>query len=318
MRRSTSRDDYDSVALDVDDSNGMRKSSGDTLSRRLSYSSAANSTAGKLKRRSQLYRKSIDSPNLKGERKRGRRHLRDTGFANMWLPSLNNLNTKDLLGIALALCGITLLILCLIGAKYNSVRNIYFARMYSREGTPGEARFGIRGYCLTESISPPQCQPSTDFVYVPWDIKTSQYLNTTFPAWFNDAVTPDQDTDPLSAPTPPHDVNLTASLSISTGCAIIAVLLQLARSIKGLHYRDMYYTRAFIMAFATVHALLSMALSLLIYINGCQELEAVYPHLQTRKGPCLAMIGTAFGTFLVAAVLFFHNFLSPATEGQYY
>jgi hypothetical protein len=178
MRRSTSRDDYDSIALDVDDSNAMRKSSGDNLSRHLSYSSAANSTAAKLKRRSQLYRKSIDSQNLKGERKRGRRHLRDTGFANMWLPSLNNLNTKDLLGIALALCGITLLILCLVGAKYNSVRNIYFARMYPRDGTPGEARFGIRGYCLTESISPPQCQPSTDFVYVPWGKSVAIHCST--------------------------------------------------------------------------------------------------------------------------------------------
>lgn len=175
MRRSTSRDDYDSVALDVDDANGMRKLSGDNLSRRLSYTSAANSTGAKLKRRSQLYRKGMDSPNLKGEKKRGRRRLRDTKLANMWMPSLNNLDTKDLLGITLALCGITLLILCLVGAKNNSVRNIYFARMYPRDGTPGEARFGIRGYCLTKSISPPQCQPSTDFVYVPWG-KSLSYI----------------------------------------------------------------------------------------------------------------------------------------------
>jgi hypothetical protein len=150
------------------------------------------------------------------------------------------------------------------------------------------------------------------------DIATSEYLNTTFPAWFQDAETPDQDTTPLAAPSPPHDVNLTASMSISTGCAIIAVLCQLARSIRGLNYRDVYYTRAFIMAFATVHSLLSMALSLLIFENGCQELETVYPHIQTRKGPCLAMVGTAFGTFLIATCLFFQNFLSPSHEGQYY
>jgi hypothetical protein len=178
MRRSTSRDDYDSIALDVDESNRMRKLSGDNLSRRLSYSSTANSTAARLRKRSQQYRKSMDSQNQKGEKKRGRRHFRNTGFIKTWLPSLYNLNNKDLLGIILGLCGITLLILCLVGAKYNSVSSIYFARIYPKNGSPGEARFGLRGYCLTETTSPPQCQPSSDFVYVPW----GEYCSTLYTA----------------------------------------------------------------------------------------------------------------------------------------
>lgn len=150
------------------------------------------------------------------------------------------------------------------------------------------------------------------------DVATSEFLNTTFPAWFQDAVTPDQGTDPLATPTPPHDVSVTAAMSISIGCACIAVLCQLARFIRGLDYGDINYTRAFVMALATVTALLSMALSLLMYVNGCKELEIEYPHLQTRKGPCLAMVGTAFGCFLCATFLFFDNFLSSRRDGQYY
>lgn len=150
------------------------------------------------------------------------------------------------------------------------------------------------------------------------DVTTSQFLNSTFPAWFEDAVTPDQDTDPLSAPSPPHDVSITAAMSISLGCAFIAMLCQLARFIRGLDYNDINYTRGFLMAFATVTSVLSMALSLLVYVNGCQEMETKYPHVQTRKGPCLAMVGVAFGCFLCATYLFFDKFLSSQKEGQYY
>jgi hypothetical protein len=150
------------------------------------------------------------------------------------------------------------------------------------------------------------------------DITTSQFLNSTFPVWFLDAETPDQDIDPLAIPAPPHDISLTASMTIASSCAMIAVLCHLARFVHGFDYGDVYYTRAFVMAFATVNSLLSMALSLMMYINGCQELESVYPHLQTRKGPCLAMVGVAFGCFLCSTYLFFDKFLSQRKGGQYY
>ncbi|KAG2187516.1 hypothetical protein INT44_005205 [Umbelopsis vinacea] len=304
----------DSVALDVDGPGPKHKPSGDELHRQYSYASTAPSAPEEPRRRSIHPRRStlMSTNSNKEDKNKLRAKMKNkTRLANIgdWIPDWRRFSIKDIVGIILALAGAILTLLCLTGATSNSTSSVYFARVYKREGGVGEARFGLRGYCISTPSSSMQCSPSTDFIYIPWHVTTSSFLNTTFPTWFEDPVTPDQDIDPLAAPSPPHDVSITAAMSISVICAFIGLICQISRFIRGFNYDDSNYTRGFLLAFSTVTSLLSMALSLLMYMNGCQELESEYPHVQTRKGPCLAMMGTAFGCLLLSTIMFFDKFL---------
>jgi hypothetical protein len=330
----------DSVALDVDGPGQKIKPSADELHRQYSYASTAPSAPEEARRRSTHPRRSTlmsmnsskDDKNKLRARKRSKTRLSSVEY---WIPEWSRFSIKDTFGILFALAGAILTLICLTGATSNSVSSVYFARVYNRDGGVGEARFGLRGYCTSTPSSSMQCYPSSDFIYIPWgtlnapflvssdvqfslsnlysihiaDVTTSNFLNTTFPSWFENSITPDQDLDPLAAPSPPHDISLTAAMCISVICALIGMLCQISRFIRGFNYSDSNYTRGFLLAFSTVTSLLSMALSLLMYMNGCQELETEYPHLQTRKGPCLAMIGTAFGCLLLSTILLFDKFL---------
>ncbi|KAH8555444.1 hypothetical protein BGW37DRAFT_516368 [Umbelopsis sp. PMI_123] len=312
----------DSVALDVDGFGQRHRMSGDDIHRQYSYASTAPTAPEDSRRRSQHPRRStVMSTNSNKDdknkfRTKGKSSMRFSSI-QYWIPSWRQFSTKDAFGVLLAVIGIILTGLCLTGATSYSVRNIYFAKVYSKLGDVGEARFGLRGYCTSTSSTNLQCSPSTEFVYVPWDVVTSGFLNTTYPKWFTDAITPDQNLDPLATPSPPHDISITAAMGITVACASIGILCQIARYIRAFNYRDSNYTRGFLMAFATVTCLLAMALTLLMYVNGCQELENEYPHIQTRKGPCLAMIGTAFGCILCATILFFDKFLDQDSTELY-
>ncbi|KAI8576182.1 hypothetical protein K450DRAFT_258017 [Umbelopsis ramanniana AG] len=313
MQRTSSMR-VDSVALDVDGPGQIHRLSGDELQRQYSYASTAPSAPEEPRRRSTHPRRSTlmslnsnkDDKNKLRARKRSKARL---AKAEDWIPEWRRFSIKDTFGIIFALAGAILTLMCLTSATSSSMSNVYFARVYKRDGGVGEARFGLRGYCISTQSSSMQCYPSTDFIYIPWDATTSKFLNTTFPTWFEDSITPDQDIDPLATPSPPHDVSITAAMSISVICALIGIICQISRFIRGFRYGDSNYTRGFLLAFATVTSLLSMALSLLMYLNGCQELETEYPHVQTRIGPCLAMIGTAFGCLLLSTILFFDKFL---------
>jgi hypothetical protein len=98
----------------------------------------------------------------------GRKRKIGYAKAQMWCPAWGSFSIKDTIGVLLALAGIMLLLLILVGATSNSISGIYYARVYNRDGSPGEARFGLRGYCIATATSSTLCIPSTDFVYIPW------------------------------------------------------------------------------------------------------------------------------------------------------
>jgi hypothetical protein len=85
-----------------------------------------------------------------------------------WIPDWRRFTLKDIFGLIFALAAAILTLLCLTGATSNATSNVYFARVYNRDGSMGEARFGLRGYCTSTPNSSMQCQPSTDFLYIPW------------------------------------------------------------------------------------------------------------------------------------------------------
>lgn len=172
MQRTSSQR-IDSVALDVDGPGKKHKLAGDELHRQYSYASTAPSAPEEARRRSTHPRRSTlmsmnsnkDDKNKLRSRKRSKMSL---SRLEDWIPDWRRLTTKDIFGLIFALAAVILTLLCLTGATSNSMSNIYFARVYNRDGNLGEARFGLRGYCTSTPSSPIQCQPSTDFLYMPW------------------------------------------------------------------------------------------------------------------------------------------------------
>src|ERR1700709_1251960 len=145
MRKASSFRD-ESIALDVDGVSNAQRYSSDTQRRPYSYSSAATSPPAELRKRSQQLKKLLDIPiadKRKEKYSRGtkRRYGHGHSFAQVWCPAWGRFSIKDVLGILLGLTGAILLTLCLTGASSNSVRNIYFAKIYDKDGSPGEAIF---------------------------------------------------------------------------------------------------------------------------------------------------------------------------------
>lgn len=172
MQRTSSQR-IDSVALDVDGPGKKHKLAGDELHRQYSYASTAPSAPKEARRRSTHPRRSTlmsmnsnkDDKNKIRSRKRIKMSL---SRLEDWIPDWRRFTLKDIFGLIFALAAAILTLLCLTGATSNATSNVYFARVYNRDGSMGEARFGLRGYCTSTPNSSMQCQPSTDFLYIPW------------------------------------------------------------------------------------------------------------------------------------------------------
>lgn len=159
----------DSIALDVDGANNANRLSTDSYKRQFSLSSAPEEARKRSNRSWRHTAMSISSGKDEKDRYRtGRKRKIGYAKAQMWCPAWGSFSIKDTIGVLLALAGIMLLLLILVGATSNSISGIYYARVYNRDGSPGEARFGLRGYCIATATSSTLCIPSTDFVYIPW------------------------------------------------------------------------------------------------------------------------------------------------------
>lgn len=177
----------ESIALDVDGTSNSHRPSADTYRRQYSYSSGPTSATGDERKRSLRSRRQTEmsffSPKEQERYRTRRKHLLGYSKAQIWCPAWESFSVKDSLGVLLGIGGIIILLLCLLGATSSSVRGIYFARVYDRDGSPGEARFGLRGYCITTAKSPVQCSPSTDFVYIPWGKSTNFIVVASLISW---------------------------------------------------------------------------------------------------------------------------------------
>ncbi|KAF7727640.1 hypothetical protein EC973_007298 [Apophysomyces ossiformis] len=135
----------------------------------------------------------------------------------------------------------------------------------------------------------------------------STMLNDTYPRLLKDPIEQDASLNPLATPTPLHNPKIFPAGVLCLLCGGAALLIGIARTAFYRYVQDEHYSRGFLAWGASALSLLLVAQCSIMYQNGVQELNTVYPHLEATEGPGLPMIGVAFAAFTLAGFTYMHG-----------
>ncbi|KAI8327782.1 hypothetical protein BC941DRAFT_364360 [Chlamydoabsidia padenii] len=212
------------------------------------------------------------------------------------------------IGVFLSLVGFILVLLCLVGGFTSSSKGIYFAKIQDANVT---ATFALLGYCV-EQGTPSQiiCQRDDAVRPIPFAVTVPNLLNDTYPHLFTDTVTLDSAVYPSSVAQPNHDPRIMAAGIICLICGGAAVAIGFCKIFFYTRVQDESYIRGFCSLGAAVVALLLVAETYVMYHNGVDMLNLLYPHLKATVGPGMPMIGISFLVYFLSSLAYLQGCFS--------
>ncbi|KAI9492883.1 hypothetical protein BDB00DRAFT_764656 [Zychaea mexicana] len=221
---------------------------------------------------------------------------------------------RNYVGIFFSLVGFIFILLCLVGCRSNSGAKLYFAQLTERPAGTLSINVGWQGYCITDRGGITSCRTDDGVMMMPFDVTIPEKFNETFPELFTDEIEQDPDLNPASQPNPPHNPKIYPASVLCLLCGGAATLIGLVWAILYPRFQDQYYSRGFLAWGAAVLALLLVAQSSIMYENGVDQLNLVYPHLEAVRGPCLVLSGMAFACFAISGYTYLHGCFSKEED----
>ncbi|ORZ13999.1 hypothetical protein BCR42DRAFT_329922 [Absidia repens] len=209
--------------------------------------------------------------------------------------------------------GFILILLCLVGGFTSSSQGLHFAKI---QGSNVTATFGLLGYC-TEQASHITCQRDDAVKLMPFMETVPNILNDTYPNLFTDSETPDADVYPESVAQPNHDPRIMAACILCLICGGAAMAIGICKIVFYTRVQDESYTRGFCALGAAVVALLLVAETTVMYSNGIDFLNMMYPNLQATAGPGMILVGIAFMVFFLSSMAYLQGCFSNNDDEGY-
>ncbi|KAI7859228.1 hypothetical protein BDC45DRAFT_432862 [Circinella umbellata] len=192
--------------------------------------------------------------------------------------------------------------------------NLHFTKFTERPAGTLAIYVGWQGYCITERDGNTSCHTDDGVMMMPFDVTIAEKFNETYPELFKDPVEQDPDLNPASQPNPPHNPKIYAASVLCLLCGGAATTIGFVWTLLYPQFQDKYYSRGFLAWGAGVLALLLVAQSSIMYENGIDELNIVYPHLEAVIGPCMVLTGMAFASFIISGYTFLHGCFSKEED----
>ncbi|KAI7882673.1 hypothetical protein K492DRAFT_144851 [Lichtheimia hyalospora FSU 10163] len=221
---------------------------------------------------------------------------------------------RNYIGLFFSLVGFLLILLCLVGSRTVSGKGLHFARLIERPAGPLTIYIGWQGYCTEESTNDVKCYTDDGVMMMPFDVNIAEKFNETYPHLFADPVEQDPDLNPEAQPNPPHNPKIYAGSILCLLSGGAAAVVGIAWWIYYPQFQDKNYSRGFLAWMAAVLSLLLVAQSAIMYQNGIEQLNLVYPHLEAIQGPNLALAGVAFACFIIAGYTYLHGLFKTDDE----
>jgi hypothetical protein len=143
-------------------------------------------------------------------------------------------------------------------------------------------------------------------------------LNDTYPYLFTDAETPDSSVYPETVAQPTHDPRIFAACILCLICSGAAMVIGMCKILFYTHIQDASYTRGFLGVGASVLSLLLVAESTVMYKNGVNYLNLIYPNLQATEGPGITMIGISFMVLFLSSMAYLQGCFSSNDDTEGY
>ncbi|KAI8143879.1 hypothetical protein BJV82DRAFT_609747 [Fennellomyces sp. T-0311] len=221
---------------------------------------------------------------------------------------------RNYIGVFFSFIGFIFILLCLVGSRTPGSAKLHFAKLTERPAGTLTIYICWQGYCVTDRAGETHCKTDDGVMMMPFDTTITGLFNGTYPELFQDAVELDPDLYPGAQPNPPHNPKVYPAAVMCLLCGGAAMTIGLFWTALYPRFQDKYYSRGFLAWAAAILALLLVAQSSLMYENGVDELNLVYPHLEAEGGPCIVLTGVAFAAFAIAGYTYLHGCFSKEED----